>query len=145
MTKKQEERDWSEIMAEVRNKAKSEIDEFVDEIKPRVEELVKKVREANFHDEAEELLSKLKTMADEFAHSEDGPAKTKTAATGPGEMHYDDKGVGYKIGPSGRIEWAKFLTPDGKQHIRKPRAKGKTWSKTQEKEYMQAFIKKHGK
>jgi len=71
--------------------------------------------------------------------------KSKTATTGPSEMHYDDKGVGYKIGPSGRIEWAKFLTPDGTQHIRKPRAKGKTWSKTQEKEYMQAFIKKHGK
>ena len=125
MTKKQEERDWSEIMAEVRNKAKSEIDEFVDEIKPRVEELVKKVREANFHDEAEELLSKLKTMADEFAHSEDGP-KAK-APTGKRASNY------------------RYLDDNGKEYMRPPRAAGKTWTDAQKKKYKAAYDKKHKK
>ena len=72
--------DWSEIIAEVRAKAKSDIDELVDDIKPRVKALVDKVREANFHEEAEELLSKLKSMADDFSKSEDdGPAKSTSA------------------------------------------------------------------
>ena len=81
MAKKQEERDWSEIIAEVRAKAKSDIDELVEDIRPRVQALVDKVREANFHEEAEELLSKLKEMANDFSKSEDdGPAKSTTAA-----------------------------------------------------------------
>ena len=86
MANKSEERDWSEIIAEVRSKAQSEIDEFVDEMKPRVQAIVEKVRKANFHEEAEEFLGKLKKLADEFSHSEDGPkaksspAKSKTRA-----------------------------------------------------------------
>ena len=78
--KKTEERDWSEIMGEVRGKAQSEIEELVSELKPRVKELVEKVRKANFHDEAEEFLTKLRAMVNEFSTSEDGPPTSKPKA-----------------------------------------------------------------
>ena len=60
------ERDWSEIIEEVRVKAKSEIDDLLTEIKPRVQSLVTKVREANFREEAEELLKNIRGIADDL-------------------------------------------------------------------------------
>ena len=101
---KQKERDWSEIISEVRSKAKSEIDEFIDDIKPRVQALVKKVRAANFHDEAEELLGKLKRMADEFSHDEDGPAKSNHKTKKRKPLYKDAKGKEWFRAPKGWTE-----------------------------------------
>lgn len=92
MARKKEERDWSEIISEVRSKARSEVDEFVDEVRPKLKELVQKVRNANFHDEAEELLGKLKKMAEEFSHSDDGPPASKSNTTTRKPLYKDDKG-----------------------------------------------------
>ena len=117
---KTEERDWAEIIAEVRGKAQSEIDEFVEEIKPRLKDLVKKVRQANFHDEAEELLSKLRKMANDFSHSEDGPKKTK---------------------PSTRRDSTRaplYRDETGKEWYRAP----KSWTEAQKKNYK---LRKTGK
>lgn len=108
---KQEERDWSEIIAEVRSKARSEVDEFVEEVRPRLKKLVDKVRSANFHDEAEELLAKLKRIADDFSTSEDGPKNTKAPATKTRSPLYRDA--------------------DGKEWFRAP----KGWSEAQKKKY----------
>ncbi len=81
MAKKQEERDWSEIVAEVRTKAASEANEAFEDIQKNVKKLVEKVRAANFHEEAEEFLSKVKKLAEDFSHSEDGPSKAKSKAS----------------------------------------------------------------
>ena len=104
MATKKEERDWSEIISEVRSKAKSEIDEFVDEMKPRVQALVEKVREANFHEEAEELLGKLREVADEFSKSEDGPKTTKAKLGKRTPLYRDDSGKEYGRAPTGWTE-----------------------------------------
>ena len=65
------ERDWSEIINEVRVKAKGEIDDLLSEIKPKVQSLVSKVREANFREEAEELLKSLRGIADDLTDRTD--------------------------------------------------------------------------
>ena len=104
MATKKEERDWSEIISEVRSKAKSEIDEFVDEMKPRVQALVEKVREANFHEEAEELLGKLREVADEFSKSEDGPKTTKAKSVKRPPLYRDESGKEYRRAPNGWTE-----------------------------------------
>ena len=101
MSKKKEERDWSEIIAEVRSKARSELDEFVDEMRPRVEALVQKVRDANFHEDAEEMLAKLKKMADEFSDSEDGPKASKAKSKKRPPLYRDDSGKEYGRALSG--------------------------------------------
>ena len=94
MAKKQEERDWSEIIAEVRSKAQSEIKDAIEDIRPKVEALVEKVRNANFNDEAEEFLAKLKKMADEFSQSEDGPTKAKgTSSASKGPLYIEPDGT----------------------------------------------------
>ena len=65
------ERDWSEIINEVRVKAKCEIDDLLSEIKPKVQSLVSKVREANFREEAEDLLKNLRSIADDLTDRPD--------------------------------------------------------------------------
>jgi vacuolar-type H+-ATPase subunit H len=121
MAKQDQERDWSEIMSEVRTKAKSEIDELVEEMKPKVQQLVKKVRDANFHDEAEELLTKLRQMANEFSHNEDGPSKSKT-----------------KNQSAKRQETVSYLDDDGKPWKRAKNG----WTDAQKKKY-KANLKNH--
>ena len=62
-----EERDWSEIIEEVREKAKKDTSSFVEETEARLKELVAKVRKANFREEAEELLGRIKRMAEDLS------------------------------------------------------------------------------
>ncbi|SMX22489.1 hypothetical protein [Boseongicola aestuarii] len=122
MTKKSEERDWAEIISEVRSKAKSEAEEAAEEIKTKMKELVEKVRAANFHDEAEEFLAKVRKLAEDFSKSEDGPSESKTGT---------------------RKELHKYVDDEGVAHKRPPRAKGKTWTDSQKKKYIQNFKKKY--
>lgn len=126
MAKKPEERDWSEIIAEVRSKAQTELEEAVDEIRPKVKEIVEKVRKANFHEEAEEFLAKLRKLADEFSQSEDERKSTTTTTT------------------STRTETYKYLDDDGVKHKRPPRAEGKQWTEAQKKKYMANYKEKYG-
>ena len=139
MAKKPEERDWSEIIAEVRAKAASEANEAAEEIQATMKALVEKVRGANFNEEAERFLAKVRKLADDFSQSEDGPKKTPATSN---KMQFDERGRGYKVGPSGRVTKAKYLDDDGTQYVQKPRAKGKKWTVAQEKKYAQNFINK---
>ena len=115
MANKNEERDWSEIIAEVRTKAKSEVEEAIDDIRPKVKEMVEKLRAANFHAEAEEFLVKLRKMADEFSKSEDAPSKPKASKA--------KKNTGKRP--------ALYRTPEGKEYSRAL----KDWSDKQKANY----------
>ncbi|MDU8909747.1 hypothetical protein [Aestuariicoccus sp. MJ-SS9] len=101
MAKKEEERDWSEIIAEVRSKAKLELEEVASEIHAKVEEVVAKVRSANFHEEAEQFLSRVRNLADDFSHSEEGPSSSVAKP---------------KTGKAKRPPM--YRTPDGKEYSR---------------------------
>ena len=119
--KTSEERDWSEIIAEVRQKAQSEAEEAADEIRDKMKDLVEKVRAANFHEEAESFLAKIKKLAEDFSESEDGPSKPQTGRT--------------------RTEKYKYLDDDGEKWKRKAR----DWSDAQAEKYKKAYEKKYGK
>ncbi|SMX24037.1 hypothetical protein [Boseongicola aestuarii] len=119
MAKKSEERDWADIISEVRSKAKSEAEEAAEEIKTKMKELVEKVRAANFHDEAEEFLAKVRKLAEDFSKSEDGPIKSKTGTRKSDHRYRDDSGNLYK---------------------RPPRAEGKQWTEAQKKKFRENFI-----
>lgn len=101
MPKKQEERDWTEIMAEVRSKARSEVEEFVDEIRPRVQALVSKVRKANFHEEADELLTKLRKLTEDFTKSPEKPKSKPAAKRKRPPIYRDEDGKEYGRAPNG--------------------------------------------
>ena len=113
MAKKEEERDWSEIIAEVRSKAQSEIEEAAEDIRSKVDEVVKKVRAANFHEEAEQFLAKVRKLTDDLSHAESGTSSTSKSKT-----------TKAKRPPM-------YRTPDGKEYSRAL----KGWSETDKKKY----------
>ena len=144
MVKKPEEREWSEIIAEVRAKAKSEAEEAAEDIRSRVETMVEKVRAANFHEEAEQFLAKVRKLADEFSRSEDGPTKSKASkgSASASDIQYDKRGIGYRLNAKGGRVEARYLDDSGRQHTRPPRRADEAWTEAEKKRFRQNFINK---
>ncbi|AZQ68345.1 hypothetical protein EF888_15120 [Silicimonas algicola] len=80
-----EKRDWLEDIRNARMKALSEMQDLVNEIRPKVQQFVEKARSVNLRDEAEDLLDKLKNMTSEFSKKEEAtPKASQTKKTSGG-------------------------------------------------------------
>ena len=80
-----EKRDWLEDIRNARMKALSEMQDLVNEIRPKVQQFVEKARSVNLRDEAEDLLDKLKNMTSELSKKEEAtPKASQTKKTSGG-------------------------------------------------------------
>ena len=112
----------------------------VDKIKEELAELKRKTLEKEKQIE-EAMAASLHDLADKFSMMAREAGFTGATADFADIL----KGRKTKASTGKRASNYRYLDDEGVEHMRPPRATGKTWTEVKKKQYRQNYIDKHGK